>query len=432
MKVLKFGGTSVGCSSHINNVISILEERSKRDRVICVVSAIGEVTDQLQQTGLLAQQGDSTYLEMARAIEEMHLQILTELIDENTADIKAAIKEKFQHLKSLLNGIYLIGELSPKTTDKLLSFGEQLSSFLAIETLNARHSNAVLKNTQELIVTDDSFTKAQVLLPQTRTNIVRYFKDATQQITVLPGFIARSSNGEATTLGRGGSDYTAALIAAALNVRELEIWTDVSGLFTANPKLVKQAYPIKNINYQEAMELSHFGAKVLYPPSIQPVLEFKIPILIKNTLRPDDIGTRISTPNNKEGCNATGISNIDHITLLTLQGSGMVGIPGFSKKLFGRLAQDKINIILITQASSEHSICIAIDQNDVHKAKSGINETFAYEIERHQLETVLIEENLAIIALVGSKMKHLQGMSGKMFGTLGGNNINIRAIAQGA
>ncbi|MFB0903536.1 MAG: bifunctional aspartate kinase/homoserine dehydrogenase I [Nonlabens sp.] len=432
MKVLKFGGTSVGSASHINNVISILEEKSKKDKVICVVSAIGGVTDQLQQSGLLAQQGDPAYLEVARAIEEKHLQLLTELINENAAEIKAALKEQFQHLKNLLNGIYLIRELSPKTTDKLLSFGEQLSSFIATETLNARDSNAVLKNAQELIVTDDSFTKAQVLLRQTHSNIAAYFKNAPQQITILPGFIARSFNGEATTLGRGGSDYTAALIAAALNAKELEIWTDVSGMFTANPKLVKQAYPIKNINYQEAMELSHFGAKVLYPASIQPVLELKIPILIKNTLRPDESGTRISTPDVKEDRNATGISNIDHITLLTLQGSGMVGIPGFSKKLFGRLAQDRINIILITQASSEHSICIAIDQKDVQKAENGINETFAYEIERNQLDSVLIEENLAIIALVGSRMKHLQGMSGKMFGALGKNNINIRAIAQGA
>jgi aspartokinase/homoserine dehydrogenase 1 len=432
MKVLKFGGTSVGSSQHINRVIAILKAQSQEERVIGIVSAIGGITDQLHKTGLLAQQGDVSYLDALIAIEEQHFQIVKELIPEHASVIKSRLQEKLQHLKNLLNGIYLINELSPKTSDKLLSFGEQLSAFIITEALKSRGLNAVLKNSQELIVTDEAFTKAQVLLPETNAHILAYFRKAQQSISILPGFISRSINGEATTLGRGGSDYTAALVAAAISAQELVIWTDVSGMFTANPKLVKQAYPIENITYQEAMELSHFGAKVLYPPSILPVLELKIPVLIKNTLQPQDAGTRISETAHKEGLNATGISNVDHISLLTLQGNGMVGIPGFSKKLFERLAHDRINVILITQASSEHSICIAVDQQDIQKAENGINDTFSYEIERHQLDSVIVEKNLAIIALVGSRMKHLQGMSGKMFGALGKNNINIRAIAQGA
>ncbi|AGC78418.1 aspartate kinase [Nonlabens dokdonensis] len=432
MKVLKFGGTSVGSAQNINRVISIVEELSSNHQIICVVSAVGGITDQLQQTGQLAQLGDTSYLDILADIEKKHFQLLDELIPVNSYQVKTALEEKLKHLKSLLSGIYLINELSPKTLDKLLSFGEQLSSFIISETLIVRNLDASLKNTQDLILTDENFIKAHVFIRESNENITNYFRSSKHKITILPGFVARSHNGNSTTLGRGGSDYTAALVAAALKSKELEIWTDVSGMYTANPKLVKQAYPIEQINYQEAMELSHFGAKVLYPPSIQPVLELKIPIVIKNTLQPQDKGTYISSNAYQSGQSATGISNIDNIALLTLQGSGMVGIPGFSKRLFEQLALDKINVILITQASSEHSICIAIDQTDIAKAESGINHMFSYEIEQKKLNPVLVENDLAIIALVGSNMKHLQGMSGKMFGALGRNNINIVAIAQGS
>ncbi|HKK12007.1 MAG TPA: bifunctional aspartate kinase/homoserine dehydrogenase I, partial [Flavobacteriaceae bacterium] len=328
--------------------------------------------------------------------------------------------------------IYLINELSPKTSDKLLSFGELLSSYIIAETMKARGLNAVRKNSQDLIVTNSSFTKAEVNYELTNANIKDYFNKAKQRITILPGFISKSQSDEITTLGRGGSDFTAAIVAAALKVNRLEIWTDVSGMYTANPKLVKQAYPIETLSYQEAMELSHFGAKVLYPPTVQPVLDQGIPIHIKNTLDPEAVGTIISDTVNGKTSPVKGISNIDKIVLLTLQGSGMIGIPGFSKRLFETLAQEKVNVILITQASSEHSICIGIDLKDLERAKTAIDANFENEISLHKIDPIIVETELSIVALVGDQMKSHQGISGKMFSALGRNNINVRAIAQGA
>jgi aspartokinase/homoserine dehydrogenase 1 len=432
MQVLKFGGTSVGSAKNINKVITILEKQSKQDKVICVVSAIGGITDKLLKAGELAKLGDKAYKAEFEAIKAKHIKILSELIPDNNSKINDTLESKFKNLKNVLDGIFLINELSHQTSDRLLSFGELLSSFIIAETLKSRGLNAIRKNTQQLIVTNSNFSKAEVKFQPTNTNIREYFSDAKQDITIVPGFISKSDNDEITTLGRGGSDYTAAIISAALNVSKLEIWTDVSGMYTTNPKIVKQAFPLKNISYQEAMELSHFGAKVLYPPTVQPVLDLNIPIHIKNTLKPEEHGTIISNENNNETAVATGITNINNIALLTLQGNGMIGIPGFSKRLFETLSQEKINIILITQASSEHTICFGILESDASKAESAINEAFEYEISMHKIDPIIVEMNLSIIALVGDNMKNHQGISGKMFSALGKNNINIRAIAQGA
>jgi len=432
MNVLKFGGTSVGSAKNINRVISILESYSKVDDVICVVSAVGGITDKLLKAGELAQRKDKSYLSDFKFIKQIHLNILSELNPKLNASVKKELEDKLSALKSLLDGIYLINELSPKTSDKLVSFGELLSSYMIAETMKSRGMDAVRKNSQELIVTNSNFTKAEVNYKLTNANINTYFKEAKQRITILPGFISKSESGEITTLGRGGSDFTAAIVAAALTVKRLEIWTDVSGMFTANPKLVKQAYPIETLSYQEAMELSHFGAKVLYPPTVQPVLDLGIPIHIKNTMEPEAHGTIISNELNGKISPVKGISNIDNIALLTLQGNGMVGIPGFSKRLFETLAQEKINVILITQASSEHSICIGIDYKDANKAKSSIDATFENEISLHKIDPIIVETELSIVALVGDQMKSHQGISGKMFSALGRNNINVRAIAQGA
>lgn len=433
MNVLKFGGTSVGSVENIKQVIGILENYSKTEPLICVVSAVGGITNKLLKAGELAQNKNETYLSEFKDIKSIHLNILSELISSQDTTSKEYLETKLQALKSLLDGIYLINELSPKTTDKLLSFGELLSSYIITEALKERGNSVMRKNSQELIVTDSNFTKAEVNFNLTNTNILSYFADAKQSITILPGFISKSEGGEQTTLGRGGSDFTAAIIAAALRVNRLEIWTDVSGMYTANPKLVKQAYPIKNLSYQEAMELSHFGAKVLYPPTVQPVLDYNIPIHIKNTMEPEASGTIISNDyTNGKTTVARGISHIDNMSLLTLQGNGMVGIPGFSKRLFETLAQEKINVILITQASSEHSICFGIANVDTIKAEKAINATFENEISLHKIDPIIIEHDLAVIALVGDNMKNHQGISGRLFSALGKNNINIRAIAQGA
>ncbi|GAA4943578.1 bifunctional aspartate kinase/homoserine dehydrogenase I [Algibacter agarivorans] len=432
MKVLKFGGTSVGSSKNISNVISILENYGKNDAVICVVSAVGGITDKLLLAGKQAQDKDRAFLDTFEGIKERHFNIIKELNPSNNDSILSYVEENLEALKSLLEGIYLINELSPKTSDKLVSFGELLSSFIIAETMKNRGLSADRKNSQELVITNSNFTKAEVDYSITNQNIRDYFKSAKQNITILPGFISKSRIGEITTLGRGGSDFTAAIVAAALHVEQLEIWTDVSGMFTTNPKLVKQAYPIDKISYQEAMELSHFGAKVLYPPTVQPVLSLDIPIHIKNTLEPDAVGTVISNEYIKSSSPVKGISNISNIALLTLEGTGMVGIPGFSKRLFETLSQEKINVIMITQASSEHSICLGIDDKEAGNAKAAIDVAFENEIALGKIEPIIIETGLSIIALVGDNMKNHQGISGKMFSSLGRNNINIRAIAQGA
>ncbi|WP_027137605.1 bifunctional aspartate kinase/homoserine dehydrogenase I [Gaetbulibacter saemankumensis] len=432
MKVLKFGGTSVGSSQNINNVIDILENYSKQDQVVCVVSAVGGITDKLLLAGKQAQNKDEAYIETFTLIQDIHFDIINQLNTNTSSELISFADAKLGELKSLLDGIYLINELSPKTSDKLVSFGELLSSVIIAETMKNRGISAKQKNAQELIITNSNFTKAEVDYSITNKNIKSYFNTIDQKITILPGFISKSKLGEQTTLGRGGSDFTAAIVAAALRVEQLEIWTDVSGMFTTNPKIVKQAYPIEKISYQEAMELSHFGAKVLYPPTVQPVLDLNIPIHIKNTLEPEALGTVISSEETKSTSPVKGISNISNIALLTLEGSGMIGIPGFSKRLFETLFLEKINIILITQASSEHSICLGIDENDADQAQAAIDAAFEYEIALHKINPIIVERDLSIVALVGDHMKNHQGLSGKMFSALGRNNVNIRAIAQGA
>ncbi|TJY33876.1 bifunctional aspartate kinase/homoserine dehydrogenase I [Pontimicrobium aquaticum] len=435
MKVLKFGGTSVGSAKNILKVITIIKNISQDSDVVVVVSAVGGITDKLLNAANKAVIKDRSYKELFKQIQLIHLDIIEDLIPSEikSAEVKKMINKRLDTLEKLLEGIYLINELSPKTTDKLLSNGEQMSSFIISEAMKLHGINAELKNSQELVVTDTNYTNATVNFNATNKNIKQYFETHNNSVTLLPGFISKSENGEITTLGRGGSDYTAAIIASALDAKELQIWTDVSGMFTTNPKLVKQAKPISHISYQEAVELSHFGAKVLYPPTVQPVLDKKIPIVIKNTLKPDDFGTYITNSYSNGTTSAVkGISNINDIALLTLQGNGMVGIPGFSKRLFETLSQEKINVILITQASSEHSICIGIQESDAETARAAVNKTFENEISLHKIDPINIEKGLAIVAVVGDRMKNHQGISGRMFSTLGKNNVNIRAIAQGA
>ena len=434
MKVLKFGGTSVGSSKNISKVIKIVKEESASENIAVVVSAVGGITDKLLAAADKAINKDQSYKENFEALRLKHIEVIDGLLSgevhESTTDI---VLEHLSRLEKLLDGVYLINELSPKTTDKLLSFGELISSLIIYEAMKSKGLNVQLKNSQNLIVTDSNFTNAAVNFEETNSNITTYFESNQKMVTILPGFISKSEQDEITTLGRGGSDYTAAIIAAALNVNVLQIWTDVSGMFTSNPKMVKHAKPIAKLSYLEAIELSHFGAKVLYPPTVQPVLRKNIPLLIKNTLVPEDAGTLITkVVENGSEFPIKGISNINNVSLLTLQGNGMVGIPGFSKRLFETLAHSKINVIIITQASSEHSICIGVSDSDAFAAKAVIDKEFENEISLFKIDPLVIESNLSIVAVVGDKMKSHQGISGKMFSTLGKNNVNIRVIAQGA
>ena len=431
MKVLKFGGTSVADSKNIHQVLSIVKNTSATHKVVVVVSAMGKTTDALIQGAKMAEQKNKAYKDLLLSLEEHHIKTIQELISvQQQREQISYVKQLFKQLGTIYEGCFLLQELSPRTLAKISSFGELLSSFI-ISVAAVKEMDAVYKDSRDLIVASNNYLGALVDFESTNKKIQTFFSSHHHRVTIVPGFVARTTEGKTTTLGRGGSDYSAAIYAAALMADELQIWTDVSGMFTANPKVVKQAYEISHISYQEAMELSHFGASVIYPPTIQPILQKEIPILIKNTFQPEDKGTLI-TKETEQNSAAKGISHIDKIALITLEGIGMVGIPGFSKRLFEALSLHQINIILITQASSELSICIAVTEDETQLARKAINETFAYEIQLKRVKPVEIEKNLSIIALVGDNMKSHQGLSGKMFSALGKNNVNVRAIAQGA
>jgi bifunctional aspartokinase / homoserine dehydrogenase 1 len=431
MNVLKFGGTSVANAQNIKLVIAIVKDKSKNEKLAVAVSAFSGVTDLLVSAAKKASLKDQSYKVILEDIRQKHSQAIAELIQgDNT--INQTITNEINLLETLLDGCFLLGELSDRTSDKILSFGELLSSQIIATAIAKEIPKSTFKDSRELIKTNANFGKAVVDFKTTNGLIKDYFATSTNQVVILPGFIAATSEGHTTTLGRGGSDYTAAILANGIQSKALEIWTDVNGMYTANPKIVKQAQPIESISYQEAMELSHFGAKVLYPPTIQPVLSSNIPIWIKNTFEPQAYGTYISNDKIATTNPIKGISHVDAISLLTLEGSGMIGVAGSSKRLFEVLSNENINVIFITQASSEHSICIGILNQEADKAKVAIDKSFELEINQQKIDPCIVEKDLCIIALVGENMKNHQGLSGKMFSTLGKNNVNIRAIAQGA
>ncbi len=431
MKVLKFGGTSVGSAKSISSVISIVKNNTKRQ--VVVVSAFSGVTNALLEGIHNIIQKDKTFKEVSKEIVNRHLEVINALIDDTTIKntIFKYLLDELEKLEQLYKGLALIQELTPKAEAKIVSFGELVSSFIIYEAMKLNGLNVERIDTRSLIVANHNYFNAAVDFKKTDENIEKAFNNSKAQVLLVPGFVAANEANETVVLGRGGSDYTASIFANALNADILEIWTDVSGMYTANPKLVKQAKAIDQISYREAMELSHFGAKVIYPPTIHPVID-KIPIRIKNTFSPKDDGTLITQKAVKKAHPVKGISHIENNTLITLEGSGMIGTPGTSKRLFEALAINAINVKLITQASSEHSICMAVEDNDAEKAKRAIDSTFELEISRGKIKPLYVETGLAIIALVGDHMKSHQGISGKMFSTLGRNNVNVRAIAQGA
>ena len=433
MQVLKFGGTSVANAENINKVNAIVQEALAKDRTILVVSALGGVTDALIRAGLLAAAGDESYKEKLQLVEQRHLETVKTLLPlTRQSSVLSFVKTRCNEIEDICNGVFLLSELSDRTRDKIVSYGEWMSSQIIFAGLAALGIDAAWKDSRELIVTDSKFGYAAVDFSVTDPKIRGFFLNAPQPLIVLPGFIASDGNGITTTLGRGGSDYTAAVIAAAVDADVVEIWTDVSGMMTADPRLVTNTKKIPHISYQEAMELSHFGAKVIYPPTIQPVMSRNIPVWIKNTFAPADPGTVIEYATSKNDGSIRGISSIGGIALLSLEGSGMVGIPGFSKRLFEALSNEKINVILITQGSSEHSICVGIDESSAAAAKDTVDGAFSYEIRTGKVQPLIIEKELSIIALVGDHMKSHPGISGKMFGALGRNGVNVRAIAQGS
>ncbi|MFP5042679.1 bifunctional aspartate kinase/homoserine dehydrogenase I [Parasediminibacterium sp. JCM 36343] len=435
MKVLKFGGSSVANAENIKKVANIVAQ-PKYANAIVVVSALGGVTDALIAMATNAANANEEYKETLLSLEKRHIETAQELLPiNNQSACISSIKQHFNELEDVCEGVFRLGELSERTKDRIVSFGELLSSKIISFFIHSSGLQIEWIDSRKAITTNSNFGFAAVDFVKTTENIQQILAASASQLFIAPGFIASDSRGFTTTLGRGGSDYTASIYAAAVNAEAVEIWTDVTGMMTADPRWVANARTIPNTSYREAMELSHFGAKVIYPPTIQPAMDKNIPIWIKNTFLPEEAGTiieHISGASVSEGGIITGISSINHIALLSLEGSGMVGIPGFSKRLFEALASVQVNVILITQSSSEHSICVAVNIADAEKAKAAVDAAFEIELLNKKVDPLKVEAELSIIALVGDKMRSHPGIAGKMFSALGRNGVNIRAIAQGS
>ena len=432
MKVLKFGGTSVANSKSLNKVLEII--KNQNDSIVVVVSALAGITDLLMEMLSLAESRKDNFKSNLSKIEKLHLEPIKRCIPiQNQSAIISYLKKHLNELESRLDAIFLLEEVTKKNNASVASYGEILSSNIIHEIFKHNKIDSELKDARELIQTSTHNGIEVVNEKITDQQIKNYFSNNKSRVVIVPGFIACNKSGVTTTLGRGGSDYSAAIIANSVEADMFEIWTDVSGIYTAHPKIVTQAKPIKKLSYYEAMELSHFGAKVIYPPTLQPIIEKNIPIVVKNTFAPHDLGTLIDSSKISENPEIVkGISHIDNVALINLEGSGMIGITGFSKRLFEALSDVHINVIMITQASSEHSICIGVKEEDSAIAKKAIDNKFDFEISLNKVAPAKIEKNMVNIAIVGEKMKDHQGISGKLFSTLGANNINIRAIAQGA
>jgi aspartokinase/homoserine dehydrogenase 1 len=427
MKVLKFGGTSVGSTENIRIVGKILEEQQQD--CVGVISAFGGVTDQIIRTAMLASERDPAFRKELNAIRERHVVGVNDLFRGETRDFTLKEVESMLHeFQEMLQGVALLQDLSSKTLDFLLSFGERLAA-----TILARYvKDAVYMDARKLVRTDSQFGKATVHYEVSNKKIREKLGHITS-IAVVPGFIASDEQGRTTTLGRGGSDYTAAIIAAALDAEVLEIWTDVDGFMTADPQIVPKAYPVECMTYEEAMELSHFGARVIFTPTLSPAYRGNIPIRVKNTFNPGGSGTLIS---GESTCGESelikGISSIDEIALVTVKGTGMVGKIGTSSRVFSSLARYDVNVILITQASSEMTISFAVSPIDAAIAEEALHEEFQLEIDHRKEMEIEVLSDLSIIAIVGEGMRHTPGISAILFRSLGRNGISVIATAQGS
>jgi len=433
MKVLKFGGSSIGNAENIEKVVAIISKAIEKDSCVVVLSAMQYATDALIETGRLAEGGDESFRGKIKESAEKHYEAVRLLLPVSAQnELLSFVEERINELTNICEGVFLLRELSPRTLDRIVSFGEILSTKIVSAKLDSLGIENIWKDSREIIKTDSNFGFATVEFAKTNARIKANLQNLNAKLYITQGFIASDSENMTTTFGRGGSDYTAAILAAALDAEVLEIWTDVSGMMTADPRIVRNIRRIPRITYREAMELSHFGAKVIYPPTIQPVMAKKIPIQVKNTFAPDEFGTLIEAETEDKTEIIRGITSIDKISVLSLEGSGMVGIPGFSKRLFDALSRAQINVILITQSSSEHSICVAIEEKFGKTAKDAVDKEFDYEIAVGKIEPLRVENNLSCLALVGDNMRNHTGVSGKMFAALGHNGVNIRAIAQGS
>jgi bifunctional aspartokinase / homoserine dehydrogenase 1 len=433
MKVLKFGGTSVGSVESITKLLQIIEkEQSSSQKPVVVLSALSGVTNLLSEMANKAEKSIS-FTDDLKALEERHFHIIKELLAVSKQNpVFTKLRILFNELEDILQGIMILSELTPRTRDLILSYGERCSAFMISKIAGQKHDDDLFVSAADLIKTDSNYGQARVNMELSELLVRDFYQKNNDKIIFTTGFIASNEEGRITTLGRGGSDYTAAIIASALNAEEIEIWTDVNGMMTADPRMVKKAFSLPELSYTEAMELSFFGAKVIYPPTMIPAFLKKIPIVIRNTFEPEFPGTVIRHDCENSNLAIKGISSINDISIINVEGSGMVGKAGFSGRLFSLLAREQINIILITQSSSEHSITFAIHPADAEKAQKLITQEFELELLAKKMEAPVFEENLSILAIVGENMKQTPGISGKLFHALGRNGINVRAIAQGS
>ncbi len=433
MKILKFGGTSVGSADSIQAVLDIVEKSQEAgERPLVVLSAMGGVTNLLMQLAVDAADGRG-FVDGLQAMESRHFAVVKQLIAVRQQNpVFTKLKLYLNELEDILQGIFNLRELSSQSKDLVLSYGERCSTFLVSKIAEQRFPEAVFVDATKLIVTDSLFGAAHVHQHLSEQSIQAFHAANPGKLMFVTGFIAANERGRVTTLGRGGSDYTAAIIASALGADAIEIWTDVDGMLTADPRIVRKAFSLPVLSYTEAMELSYFGAKVIYPPTMIPAFLKKIPIVIRNTFNPGFAGTTIQHGSGKTALPIKGISSIPAISIINLLGSGMVGKAGFSGRLFTLLSREQINVVLITQSSSEHSITFAVHPADAARAKALIEHEFELELQANKLSEPEIEENLSVLAIVGENMKRTPGMAGKLFHALGRNGINVRAIAQGS
>ncbi|MCS7037365.1 MAG: bifunctional aspartate kinase/homoserine dehydrogenase I [Saprospiraceae bacterium] len=438
MRILKFGGTSVGMPQTIQELLlPVLVEYYRQGRAFSVVfSAFSKVTDTLIETAQRAARGDGTYLSLFEKLRQRHAEAVEALLKpENRPPLETALAEHFEDLSNILHGIYLLREVSARSLDFVVSFGERNSALILTYAMQQAGIPTEYLDARRIIRTDARFGQAQVLFEQTNALIRAHYAQHHGAVQAVTGFIGSTEDGLTTTLGRGGSDYTAAILGAALQAEAIEIWTDVNGVLTADPRRVKKAFTLPAMTYREAMEMSHFGAKVIYPPTIRPAMEQGIPLLIRNTFNPSFAGTYIgpSLPAEEERRHPVkGISSINQISLLTLEGSGLFGVPGMAARLFGAMAREGVNVVLITQGSSESSITFAVSPQQAELARQAAEREFVYELRSGLVEPMRVENDLSVVAIVGEGMRYTPGISGRLFQALGRNGINVVAIAQGS
>lgn len=433
MKVLKFGGTSVGTVESLKAVLGIVKKSyDAKEKPLVVLSAMSGVTNLLTQLAEDAAEGKS-FSEVLKSLEDRHFAVVKELLAVKYQNpVFTKLKLFFNEIEDLLQGIFALKELSYQSKDLILSYGERCSNYMVSKVMEQYIPESLFVDASHYVKTDSNFGNAHLNETLTEQLVKSLYKSHGDKLLFVTGFIGSNENGRITTLGRGGSDYTAAIFGSILDAAAIEIWTDVNGMLTADPRIVKKAFSLPVLSYTEAMELSYFGAKVIYPPTMIPAFLKKIPIVIRNTFEPDFSGTVIQFDSGKTALPIKGISSISDISVINLSGSGMIGKSGFSGRLFTLLAREQINVVLITQSSSEHSITFAVNPSDAKRAIQLIEVEFELEIQANKLIVPAIEDNLSVLAIVGENMKKTPGMSGRLFAALGRNGINVRAIAQGS